>query len=194
MGWTSCSNIQPFWTSLRNKLTNDPSNVNISLISDTHGHLDSRLLRHLEGSDEIWHAGDIGSLDVTDALESIASCRAVYGNIDDHTVRRTWPEHQRFEIEGLRVWMTHIGGRPPKYAKGILPELKKSPPDVFICGHSHVLLVKKDSQWGGLHLNPGAIGRSGFHHQCTMIKFIIDSGHITDLRVIEWPRSQSDRK
>ena len=184
----------PFLDEFAEQIDNDPSNVNISLISDTHGHLDSRLLRHLEGSDEIWHAGDIGSLDVTDALESIASCRAVYGNIDDHTVRRTWPEHQRFEIEGLRVWMTHIGGRPPKYAKGILPELKKSPPDVFICGHSHVLLVKKDSQWGGLHLNPGAIGRSGFHHQCTMIKFIIDSGQITDLRVIEWPRSQSDRK
>ena len=150
--------------------------MNIALLSDTHGHIDDRIKRHVDGCDEVWHAGDIGDLRVTDALADITMVRAVYGNIDDQLARRTWPEHQRFEAGGLQVWMTHIGGRPPKYARGILPQLRVERPDLFICGHSHILLVQRVAAWGGLHLNPGAAGISGFHKVCTMLKFRIDEG------------------
>ena len=164
--------------------------MNITLLSDTHGHIDERILRHVDGSDEVWHAGDIGDLRVTDALAEVAPCRAVFGNIDDHTARQTWPEHMRFQVGGLNVWMTHIGGRPPRYAKGILPELKADPPDLFVCGHSHILLVQKVASWGGLHLNPGAAGICGFHKVCTMLKFDIHDGQIGNMHVIEWPRKR----
>lgn len=162
--------------------------MHIALLSDTHGHIDDRIKRHVDGCDEVWHAGDIGDLAVTDALSEITTVRAVYGNIDDQTARRTWPEHQRFVAGGLRVWMTHIGGRPPKYARGILPTLQAETPDLFVCGHSHILLVQRVASWGGIHLNPGAAGISGFHKVCTMLKCQIDEGHIHDLRVVEWPR------
>jgi putative phosphoesterase len=162
--------------------------VNISLLSDTHGHIDDQMLRHVDGSDEVWHAGDIGSLAVTEALENVAHCRAVFGNIDGQDVRLTWPEHARFEVGGARVWMTHIGGRPPKYARGILPQLRLERPDFFVCGHSHILLVQKVASWGGLHMNPGAIGKSGFHKVHTMLKFVLNEGQITNMRVVEWPR------
>lgn len=164
--------------------------MKITLLSDTHGHIDGRILRHAEGSDEIWHAGDIGALRVTDALEKVASCRAVYGNIDDHKARQTWPEHARFQVEGLKVWMTHMGGRPPRYAKGVLTELKANPPNLFVCGHSHILLVQRVPSWGGLHLNPGASGISGFHKVCTMLKFEIHGDRVDNMRVIEWARTQ----
>jgi putative phosphoesterase len=162
--------------------------VNISLLSDTHGHIDDQMLRHVDGSDEVWHAGDIGSLAVTEALENVAHCRAVFGNIDGQDIRLTWPEHARFEVGGARVWMTHIGGRPPKYARGILPQLRLERPDFFVCGHSHILLVQKVASWGGLHMNPGAIGKSGFHKVHTMLKFALNEGQITNMRVVEWPR------
>lgn len=163
--------------------------MNISLLSDTHGHIDDQILRHVEGSDEVWHAGDVGDLRVTDALQQVAPCRAVYGNIDGLQVRQSWPEHQRFEVEGFRVWMTHIGGRPPRYARGILPQLRTEKPHLFVCGHSHILLVQRVPQWGGLHINPGAAGRSGFHKVCTLVKFTLDHGQISDMRVVEWPRT-----
>ena len=165
--------------------------MNIALLSDTHGHIDDRIKRHVDGCDEVWHAGDIGDLHVTDALADITKVRAVYGNIDDQLARRTWPEHQRFEAGGLMVWMTHIGGRPPKYARGILPQLRLDRPDLFICGHSHILLVQRVDAWGGLHLNPGAAGISGFHRVCTMLKFRMDEGQVQDLRVVEWARKRS---
>lgn len=162
--------------------------VHISLLSDTHGHMDERVLHHVKGSDEIWHAGDIGDLAVTDALGKIAPCRAVFGNIDGQEIRQEWPEHLHFETGGATVWMTHIGGRPPKYAKGILPELTQRRPTLFVCGHSHILLVKKVERWGGLHLNPGAAGISGFHKVRTMLRFEIHEGTVSNMRVIEWPR------
>lgn len=162
--------------------------MNITLLSDTHGHLDDRVLKHVQGSDEIWHAGDIGNLAVTDQLKKIAKCRAVYGNIDGQDVRSEWPLNQNFKAGGLNIWMTHIGGRPPAYAKGVLPELKQTRPDVFVCGHSHILLIQSVQSWGGLHLNPGAAGVHGFHQTCTLIKFIIESKQILDMRVIEWQR------
>ena len=165
--------------------------MKIALLSDTHGHIDDRIKRHVDGCDEVWHAGDIGDLSVTDALSELTQVRAVYGNIDDQSIRQTWSEHQRFRAGGLDIWMTHIGGRPPKYSRGILPQLQTERPDVFVCGHSHILLVQRVQSWGGLHLNPGAAGNSGFHKVCTMLKFQITSGQIHNLRAIEWPRKQS---
>ncbi|MEE2918614.1 MAG: metallophosphoesterase family protein [Bacteroidota bacterium] len=164
--------------------------MNITLLSDTHGYIDARILRHVEGSDEVWHAGDIGTLHVTDALSEVAPCRAVFGNIDDDIARRTYPEHAHFVAGGMKVWMTHIGGRPPRYAKGMLAQLKANPPDLFVCGHSHILLVQKVAAWGGLHLNPGAAGIAGFHKVCTMLKFQIQDSRVCNMRVIEWPRKK----
>lgn len=180
-----------FWAILHFPRTKTLAPVNISLLSDTHGHIDDRILRHVEGADEVWHAGDIGSLSVTDALSEVAPCRAVYGNIDSQEIRAVWPEHARFKVGGARVWMTHIGGRPPRYARGILPELKISRPDFFICGHSHILLVQRSEAWGGLHLNPGAAGKSGFHKVSTLLKFELHEGNISNLRVVEWLRTSA---
>ena len=164
--------------------------MNIALLSDTHGHMDKRILQHVEGCDEVWHAGDIGTLKVTDALKEVAPVRAVFGNIDGQSIRAEWPEHARFTAGGAQVWMTHIGGRPPKYAKGILPQLTLERPNLFVCGHSHILLVKPVPSWGGLHLNPGAAGISGFHKVRTMLKFTLNQGQISDLRVVEWERKR----
>ena len=164
--------------------------MNIALLSDTHGHMDKRILQHVEGCDEVWHAGDIGSLQVTDSLKEVAPVRAVFGNIDGQSIRAEWPEHARFTAGGAQVWMTHIGGRPPKYAKGILTQLTLERPNLFVCGHSHILLVKPVPSWGGLHLNPGAAGISGFHKVRTMLKFTLNLGQISDLRVVEWERKR----
>ena len=112
-------------------------------------------------------------------------------DIDGQEIRAVWPEHARFEVGGARVWMTHIGGRPPRYTRGILPELKTSRPDFFVCGHSHILLVQRSNAWGGLHLNPGAAGKSGFHKVSTLLKFELHEGNISNLRVVEWPRTST---
>ena len=114
--------------------------------------------------------------------------RIMATSIDGQEIRQEWPEHLHFETGGATVWMTHIGGRPPKYAKGILPELTQRRPTLFVCGHSHILLVKKVERWGGLHLNPGAAGISGFHKVRTMLRFEIHEGTVSNMRVIEWPR------
>lgn len=159
--------------------------MKIALLSDTHSHMDERILEMCRGCDEIWHAGDIGNLAVTDALEKLAPVRAVYGNIDDHVARRTFPLHQRFEINGLRVWITHIGGYPGRYNKGIREELAKGGVDLFICGHSHILKVMYDQKHKLLHMNPGAAGISGFHKVRTMLRFQILEGKVTALEAIE---------
>ncbi|MEY3010116.1 MAG: hypothetical protein RLZZ314_758 [Bacteroidota bacterium] len=165
----------------------------IVLLSDTHGFLDEAMLRHMQNCDEIWHAGDIGRVQILNQLESMATVRAVYGNIDGTDIRLRCPEHLRFEVAGLKVWMTHIGGRPPRYAQGILPILRRERPDVFICGHSHILLVHRVPSWGGLHVNPGAAGVSGFHHVRTMLTMDLADGEVQNLRVIEWPRAQTTK-
>lgn len=159
--------------------------VRIGLISDTHGHIDDRILHHLAGCDEIWHAGDIGNLAVTDALSTVAPLLAVHGNIDDQIIRREFPEHQHVTREGMSIWMTHIGGRPGRYAKGIRQGLGEYRPGLFVCGHSHLLLVKKDPSWGGLYLNPGAAGRQGFHRMRTLLRFSLRNGAILDPEVVE---------
>jgi putative phosphoesterase len=159
--------------------------VKILLISDTHSHLDERMLSYAQEADEIWHAGDIGHSNVLQNLESIKKVRAVYGNIDGHEIRRMAPLVQHFEIEGLKVWMTHIGGYPGRYAKGVSEALDKTRPNLFICGHSHILKVMPDKKRKLLHMNPGACGHHGFHKFRTMLRFQISNGSIHDLEAIE---------
>ena len=157
----------------------------ILLLSDTHGHIDDAILGHAGAADEVWHAGDIGDEQVTDALEGVATLRAVHGNIDGHRLRSAYPEHQRFSCEGVDTWITHIGGYPGRYDKRVREAIRADPPRLFICGHSHILKVVNDKALGLLHMNPGACGKYGFHQVRTMLRFALDDGNITDLTVIE---------
>ncbi|MFC5044258.1 metallophosphoesterase family protein [Aquimarina hainanensis] len=157
----------------------------ILLLSDTHSYIDDRILHYAKEADEVWHAGDIGDLKVTDAIEAITPLRAVYGNIDDDTIRRTFPLDQHFNCEGVSVWITHIGGYPPKYNKMTRDKIRQNPPHLFICGHSHILKVIPDNKIGTLHMNPGAAGKHGFHKMRTMLRFTLDKGKIENLEVIE---------
>lgn len=157
----------------------------ILLLSDTHSHIDDSILKYAKQVDEIWHAGDIGDLMVTDALKSLKPLRAVYGNIDNDKIQLEFPENQRFLCEKVDVWMTHIGGYPPKYNRRTRDEIRKNPPKLFICGHSHILKVMNDKALGVLHMNPGACGKHGFHQVRTMLRFKIDGATIKDLEVIE---------
>ncbi|HET8885207.1 MAG TPA: metallophosphoesterase family protein [Salinimicrobium sp.] len=157
----------------------------ILLLSDTHGYIDDRILHYASEADEIWHAGDIGDLSVTDALKKIKPLRAVYGNIDSHEIRKEFPLNHRFFCEKVDVWITHIGGYPGKYSPAIREEIKRNPPKLFICGHSHILKVMNDKNLKLLHMNPGAAGKSGFHKVRTMLRFKIDGVEIKDLEIIE---------
>ena len=160
----------------------------IGLISDTHGFLDSRFITHLQECDEIWHAGDIGNLEVAKKLAELASLRAVHGNIDNHKIRLEYAENLRFNCEKLTVFITHIGGYPGRYDKRVKNQLINNTPDIFICGHSHILKVMNDEKLGLLHMNPGAAGNSGLHKVKTMLKFIIDKKEIKKLEVVELQR------
>lgn len=157
----------------------------ILLLSDTHSHIDDRILAYVAEADEVWHAGDIGDFKVTDAIQRLKPLRAVYGNIDNVEIRKEFPLHNRFEIEGIKVWMTHIGGYPGKYNPAIREEIKQDPPRLFICGHSHILKVMPDRNLKLIHMNPGACGIYGFHQIRTMLRFQIDQGKIENLEVIE---------
>ena len=163
---------------------------NIVLLSDTHHTLDERFFPHFEKADEIWHAGDIGSLSVTDRLKSFATTRVVYGNIDDNTIRTEFKRNLYFKCENVNVMMTHIGGYPGKYDKNILTLIEQANPDLFICGHSHILKVMYDKKYKLLHMNPGAIGDYGIHIVKTILCFSIEGKEIKDLRVVELPRSK----
>ncbi len=160
----------------------------ICLLSDTHSFIDDQILKLCDGSDEIWHAGDIGDLSVTDALKEVAPLRAVYGNIDNTQIRSEFPLHQKFEIGGKKVWITHIGGYPNRYTKNVKEEIYQNPPDLFICGHSHILKVMRDKKLNLLHMNPGAIGKHGFHNKRTLLRFNIQKGQVSDLEVAEIDR------
>ena len=160
----------------------------ILLISDTHGYIDEKIIKYANKVDEIWHAGDIGDISVTDKLKKIKPLKAVYGNIDDHNIRAEFPLHNRFICEKVDVWITHIGGYPKRYNPKILEELKSNPPDLFICGHSHILKVINDKELDLLHINPGAIGKHGLHRVRTMIQFEISGKKIENLSVIEFKR------
>ena len=157
----------------------------ILLLSDTHGHIDDKILKYVNLADEVWHAGDIGNIEVTDILQKYKPLRAVFGNIDDAKARADFPLHNRFMCEGVDVWITHIGGYPEKYNPNIREELKNNPPKLFICGHSHILKVQFDKKLNLLHMNPGAAGISGFHVIRTMLRFSINEDKIQDLEIIE---------
>ena len=160
--------------------------MNIGLLSDTHGYLDPKLLDFFEDCDEIWHAGDFGSMDVVSQLENFKPLRGVYGNIDGKPINYNFPEHQNFLIDGIKIWMTHIGGYPPNYSPSIKEKLNEEKPDLFICGHSHILKVMPDKKRKGLlHINPGAAGHHGFHQIRTAIRFCINRDGVSNLEVIE---------
>ena len=157
----------------------------ILLLSDTHSHIDEVILKYVDQADEVWHAGDIGNLEVTDTLKNHKPLRAVYGNIDDDKARMEFPLHNRFFCEGVDVWITHIGGYPGKYNQEFKTEITNNPPKLFICGHSHILKVIYDKKLQLLHMNPGAAGKSGFHQVRTMLRFVIDGEAIKDLEIVE---------
>lgn len=158
---------------------------NILLISDTHSHLDPALMKHIEAADEVWHAGDIGSLTVTDTLKSLKPLRAVYGNIDDANARKEFPKNLVFNCEDVKVFMTHICGQPTNYLKEVKDIIAAEKPKLFICGHSHILKVMYQPQYELLHMNPGACGIHGFHQVKTALRFAVDTGEIRDLAIIE---------
>ncbi len=157
----------------------------IGLLSDTHAYWDERYLHYFEPCDEIWHAGDIGSLEVAQKLATFRTLRAVYGNIDGQDIRRLYPQTLRFTVDGAEVLMKHIGGYPGNYDRSIAGSIMVHPPKLFISGHSHILKVKYDKTLDMLHINPGAAGISGFHKVRTLVRFVVDNGVFKDLEVIE---------
>lgn len=162
----------------------------ILLLSDTHSYIDNEIVKHIHQVDEVWHAGDIGVLEVTDTIKKIKPLRAVYGNIDDAEARKEFPLHNRFMCEDVAVWITHIGGYPGKYNPAIGEELRKNAPNLFIAGHSHILKVMHDKKYDLLFMNPGAIGLYGFHQVRTMLRFSIEGNAIKNLEVIEYPKKR----
>jgi len=160
----------------------------IGLLSDTHGHLDEKMLCFLADVDEIWHAGDIGTLSLIDQLKAIKPVRAVYGNIDATDIRQECPEISIFTIEKIKVVITHIGGYPKHYTAGIKNVLLAEKPQIFISGHSHILRVIYDKELECLHINPGAAGIHGFHKLRTMVRFTIHDANIKDLEIWEYKR------
>ncbi|MDO6737878.1 metallophosphoesterase [Wenyingzhuangia sp. 2_MG-2023] len=159
--------------------------MKILLLSDTHSYLDDAILKYVKLADEVWHVGDIGDITVTDTLKKQKPLRAVFGNIDGTEARAEFPLDNRFVVNGIDVWMTHIGGYPNKYNPRIKELIKENPPKLFISGHSHILKVQYDQKLQLLHMNPGAAGKHGFHQVRTMLRFEIQNQEITNLEVIE---------
>ena len=159
--------------------------MKILLLSDTHGYMGEDILSFVESVDEVWHAGDIGEGDVIEQMEEIKPVRSVYGNIDRASIRDKSPLNQIFEIEGLKIFMTHIGGYPGRYNARVRQLIQTEHPKIYICGHSHILKVVPDNKYQLLHLNPGACGHHGFHKIRTMLRFDISSGEIKNMEVIE---------
>lgn len=157
----------------------------IGLISDTHSYLDDSVFKHFADCDEIWHAGDFGTLELADQLAAFKPLKGVYGNIDGKDVRLVYPEHLRFKCEEVDVWITHIGGYPDRYSANVKPEIYTNPPQLFITGHSHILKVIFDKKINCLHLNPGAAGKQGWHKVRTLMKFDINGNKIENLNVVE---------
>ena len=162
----------------------------IGLLSDTHSFLDERVFQHFAECDEVWHAGDFGSMEVIDRLRAFKPLRGVYGNIDNALIQAEMPLDLRFECEGVPVFMTHIGGYPGRYNPRVRKILHENPPrnGLFICGHSHILKAMPDRQLGFLHLNPGACGNEGWHQVKTLMRFTLDAGTIRELQVVELGR------
>jgi putative phosphoesterase len=157
----------------------------IGLLSDTHHFLDEHIFRHFSSCDEIWHAGDFGTIALANRLAAFKPLKGVYGNIDGPDIRGQYPETLRWQTEEVGVFMTHIGGYPPRYNPTVRKELEARPAQLFICGHSHILKVMYDERLHCLHMNPGAAGRQGWHTIRTIIRFAIDGKEIKDCEVIE---------
>ena len=158
---------------------------NILLLSDTHGYIDEKIISHTNYVDEVWHAGDIGNTRVIDSIKLLKPIKAVYGNIDSNEIRMMTEKNLIFESEGVRVVMTHIAGYPGRYNRSAIELIQKYNPNLFICGHSHILKVIQDKKYNHLHFNPGAAGIYGFHKRRTMLKFSLQKGTIKNLFVIE---------
>ncbi len=158
----------------------------IGLLSDTHSYLDESLFDYFKDCDEVWHAGDVGTGAILDKLEKFKPLRVVFGNIDSHEIRVRSVENLTFELEGFRIWITHIGGAPPRYNPIVKPRLQTDTPDIFVCGHSHILRVMRDAKLKNmLYLNPGAAGREGFHKMRTVLRFSLHQGTISGMEVVE---------
>ena len=157
----------------------------IGLLSDTHGYLDENIFKYFKECDEIWHAGDFGTVAVADELAAFKPLRGVYGNIDGGKLRVMFPETLRFECEKMNVMITHIGGRPYVYPPAVSVLLREKAPDIFICGHSHILRVQYDKRLRMLYLNPGAAGKSGFHKVKTLLRFTVNGEKLQDMEAIE---------
>ena len=158
----------------------------IGILSDTHSYWDDRYALYFNACDEIWHAGDVGDIDLLQQLKGICPVvRAVSGNIDHGIVRRVCPETMKFETEGVKVFLTHIGGYPGRYSPGIKKMLTESGTRLFVCGHSHILKVMPDKELGLLHINPGAAGVQGWQTVRTIVRLTLSEGNISDLEVVE---------
>ncbi len=157
----------------------------IALLSDTHGHLPPNIFPYFESCDEIWHGGDIGSMEVADKLSAIKPLRAVHGNIDNVKLQSRFPEDLWLDVEGMKIFMTHITGSPGKFNARVKKLLLERKPNVLICGHSHLLKVMHDKEFNVLYMNPGAAGNEGFHQIKTLLRFTIDKGVMKDLEVVE---------
>ena len=162
--------------------------MKILLLSDTHGYIDQKILRYCKEADEVWHAGDIGHMRVMEEIGKVSAVRGVYGNIDGSEIRVQYPLDNRFVVEGVDVWITHIGGYPNRYEPRVREVLRANPPKLFIAGHSHILKVQYDKKFKLMHMNPGAVGKYGFHKARTMLRFEIEDSEIKNLEVIEFPR------
>lgn len=161
----------------------------IGLLSDTHGTFDDTLRRFLDPVDEVWHAGDFGSIETADAIAAFKPLRGVCGNIDDALVRRVYTPFELFKCEEATVLMTHIGGYPRHYNPRALPRITSARPDLFIAGHSHILKIIYDPVYRLLHLNPGAAGNYGIHKVRTALRFTVDGREVRDMEIGEWPRA-----
>ena len=157
----------------------------IGIISDTHNYLDETILRHFDKCQEIWHAGDFGSIAIANTLSSHKPLKGVFGNIDGNDIKSSYPEKQIWTCEEVKVYMTHIGGYPPKYTPAIRKEIMANNPQLFICGHSHILKIIYDDLLSCLHINPGAAGNQGWHKIRTVIRLTIDGKNIRDCEIIE---------
>lgn len=157
----------------------------IGLLSDTHNYLDEAVFKHFENCDEVWHAGDFGSGIIADKLKQFKPLKGVYGNIDGYDIRSVYPEKLIWNCEDVKVYMTHIGGHPGRYAPGIKQELIRNNARLFICGHSHILKIIYDDKLDCLHINPGSAGNQGWHKIKTIVRFAIDGSTIKDCEVIE---------
>ncbi|HHP7239914.1 metallophosphoesterase family protein [Longibacter sp.] len=157
----------------------------LGILSDTHGYFHPELIDALDGVDHILHAGDIGDLTIIDGLKAVAPVTAVYGNVDGWDIRHRTGEHQRVTFAGVNIWMTHIAGRPGAWQRGMGEKLRADPPDVFICGHSHILRIERVEGFQNmLYLNPGAAGRQGFHQKKTCVRLVLDDGSPVQADVI----------